>query len=153
MSTKLAYRRADQERWSMATSKVIAIGKLASVSLLQDIVERLRKLGHDVTFHEDAAAFHRAPASVTDADAMVAAPSFTCSREIMNAASKLRGIISPVIGIEGVDIGAATELGILVANGQVRENVAGMAEATVLLVLASLYDLHGSEAVLRQNRP
>jgi phosphoglycerate dehydrogenase-like enzyme len=58
-------------------------------------------------------------------------------------------VISPFTGTEGFDEAAATELGILVVNGQTPENSESMAEATILLMLASLYDLHGSEAVLR----
>jgi phosphoglycerate dehydrogenase-like enzyme len=40
-----------------------------------------------------------------------------------------------------------------VANGQIRENTESVAEATILLMLAALYDLHGTEAVLRNNHP
>jgi D-3-phosphoglycerate dehydrogenase len=43
-------------------------------------------------------------------------------------------------------------LSILVVNGQTNENVESMAEATIMLILASLYDLHGSEAVMRESR-
>ena len=37
------------------------------------------------------------------------------------------------------------------ANGQTRENSESLAEATILMVLAALYDLHGSEAILRRS--
>ena len=64
----------------------------------------------------------------------------------MASANRLRGVVSPVTGTEGFDIGAATELGIIVANGQTRENTESIAESTILLVLAALYDLHGTES-------
>jgi phosphoglycerate dehydrogenase-like enzyme len=134
-------------------SDIIAVGKLASATLLQDITERLRRTGHRVTFFEDSKAFHCANASLVDADVTVVAPSFNCSRALLASARRLRGIVSPITGIEGIDVAAATELGIVVANGQTRENTESVAEATILLTLAALYDLHGTEAVLRNNLP
>ena len=136
----------------MTPPRIIAVGRRRSLYLFAPLVERLRGLGHDVVFHEDSAGFHDACDSLTDVDALVAASSFACSRKLMVTANRLRGIVSPTTGIEGVDLAAATEFGVLVANGQVRQNIEGMAEATILLVLAALYDLHGAEAVLRENR-
>ncbi len=137
----------------MTQSEIIAVGKLASATLLQDITERLRRIGHRVTFFEDSKAFHGANASLVDADVAVVAPSFNCSKALLTSARRLRGIVSPITGIEGIDIAAATELGIIVANGQTRKNTESVAEATILLMLAALYDLHGTEAVLRNNLP
>jgi phosphoglycerate dehydrogenase-like enzyme len=134
-------------------SRIVAIGRQRSLYLFEPIVRALRKLGHDVVFHKDSAAFAASGASLTGADALIAASSVACSRELMTTADRLRGIVSPTTGIEGFDLAAATELGILVANGQTSENVESIAEATILLVLAALYDLHGAEALLRENRP
>jgi phosphoglycerate dehydrogenase-like enzyme len=135
----------------MNQSRIIGVGRLNAVNLLQNILGRLRELGHEVTFYEDSAAFHRSVSSLIDVDAVIAAPSFVFSRALMTSADRLRGIVSPITGIEGFDIAAATDLGIIVANGQTSENTESMAEATILLVLAAMYDLHGTEAVLRQN--
>lgn len=137
----------------MTQSRIVAIGRTRSRPLFVPIVEMLHEPGDDVVFYEDSAAFHAANASLAGVDALVAASSFDCSRALMASADRLRGIVSPTTGIEGFDLEAATELGILVANGQTRKNVESMAEATILLMLAALYDLHRSEAVLRQNRP
>ncbi len=131
---------------------IIAVGRQRSLYLFAPIVEKLRGLGHDVVLHEDSVAFHADASGLTSADILLAASSFLCPRTLMESADRLRGIVSPTTGIEGVDITAATELGILVANGQIRENIESMAEATILLMLAALYDLHGTEAVLRENR-
>jgi phosphoglycerate dehydrogenase-like enzyme len=133
--------------------RIVAVGRARSIRLFTDIVEKLRGLGHDVVFHPDSSAFDDAGANLADVDVLVAASSFACSRKLMATANRLRGIVSPTTGVEGFDIAAATKLGILVANGQIRENVEGMAEATLLLLLASLYDLRGSEALLRENGP
>jgi len=133
--------------------RIIAVGRQRSLHLFVPVVEILRELGHDVVFYEDSAAFDAVGSGLGDADALIAASSFACSRALMDSADRLRGIVSPTTGVEGFDLAAATQLGILVANGQTRENVESMAEATILLMLAALYDLHGAEAVLRENRP
>jgi len=44
--------------------------------------------------------------------------------------------LSAVTGVDGVDIAAATERTVVIANAQTEENIIGMAEATVLLMLA-----------------
>lgn len=66
---------------------------------------------------------------------------------------RLRALLSAVTGIEGFDIEAATARGIAVSNGQTELNYIGMAEATILMILACLYDLAFTQAVLRENRP
>src|ERR1700736_6328790 len=78
---------------------------------------------------------------------------FPVSRELMASMPRLRALMSPVTGTDGIDEAGATELGIIVGNGQIPENYESMAEATVMLILACLYDLHGSEAVLRNDLP
>jgi phosphoglycerate dehydrogenase-like enzyme len=60
---------------------------------------------------------------------------------VLDAAPNLRGLVSPFTGIEGFDVAAATERGVLIANGQSDENVNSVAEATVMLTLAAAYDL------------
>lgn len=138
---------------SRPSPHIVAVGRRRSLGLFVPIVERLRALGHDVVFHEDSAAFAAADTGLAGVDALIAASNFACPRALLASADRLRGIVSPTTGIEGFDLAAATEFGILVANGQTAENVDSMAEATILLMLAALYDLHGSEAVLRENRP
>jgi D-3-phosphoglycerate dehydrogenase len=134
-------------------SNIVVAGRLGAPIILQTIVEGLRNLGHGVAYHEDAAAFQRAGASLAETDIVIAAPGFPCTKALMASAPSLRGVISPITGFDNIDSEAATELGIIVANGQVPENTESMAEATILLMLAALYDMHGTEAVLRHNLP
>lgn len=68
-----------------------------------------------------------------------------------DAAPNLIAVISPTLGYEWIDVDAATERGIAIANGLVPENYESMAEAGIMLMLASLYDLHAREAALRSN--
>lgn len=91
--------------------------------------------------------------SLEGADVLVAASSVRVTRELLASAPRLRAVVCPMIGVEGFDLPAASELGILVANGQVPENWQSMAEATVMLILTLLYDLRGSERCMRENLP
>ena len=72
-------------------------------------------------------------------------------REIYDHAPRLRGMVFPTIGTECVDFDATRELGIIVAHGPTPENFNSMGESTVLLMLALMYDLHGTEELLRVN--
>jgi D-3-phosphoglycerate dehydrogenase len=69
------------------------------------------------------------------------------------AAPRLRAVVNPTIGVETVDLAAASELGILVGNGATPENYLGMAEAAVMFMLNLFYNLRTSEQHLRENRP
>jgi phosphoglycerate dehydrogenase-like enzyme len=132
-------------------SQIVVAGRLGSAAILQAIVERLGALGHGVAYYDDSVAFQRAGASLAETDIVIAAPGFTCTKALMASAPRLRGVISPITGIDNIDADAASKLGIIVANGHIPENTESMAEATILLMLAALYDLHGTEAVLRHN--
>jgi phosphoglycerate dehydrogenase-like enzyme len=131
-------------------ARIITVSRHPQVQWMFDEIESLlATAGHEVVPYRTEAAFRADPSALTEADVLLAAGSLPCSRALMEGAPRLRAIICPYTGTEGFDERAATDLGILIANGQTTENSDGMAEATILLILASLYDLHGSEAVLR----
>lgn len=69
-------------------------------------------------------------------------------REVLERSTRLRGIVSPIIGVEHIDVGAATELGLVVAHGAMPENFDGMAEAGVMLIAALIKELPQKQAVL-----
>src|SRR3546814_2442123 len=91
------------------------------------------------------------PDFMAEADVLVAYGRFPCTGEMMSRAPKLRAVVSPWVGTEGFDVTAATELGIAVVNGQARELIQGMAEATVMLMLATSLDLNNAQRILREN--
>jgi lactate dehydrogenase-like 2-hydroxyacid dehydrogenase len=132
----------------MAGAKIVAVGRTSSATL-EAIAAGLAELGHALQHHTGLAC----TPELTSADIIISRPGFAVSRSIIASAHMLRGIVSPITGIDGIDVTAATEAGVIVANGQVIENTESMAEATILLLLAAIYDLHGTEAVLRQNHP
>ncbi len=75
------------------------------------------------------------------------------TREIMQFAPRLRGIVNPTIGLDTVDLQAAAELGIIVGHGATPENFNGIAEATVLLMLMLMYNPDATREVMHGKRP
>jgi phosphoglycerate dehydrogenase-like enzyme len=133
----------------MKPFRIVTVSRPVLRPLFDRMEAGLAAAGHIVVPYRTPAAFLAEPAALATADVLLAAGDVACTRPRMAAAPRLRAVISPFTGTEGFDEAAATELGILVVNGQTPENSESMAEATILLMLASLYDLHGSEAVLR----
>jgi D-3-phosphoglycerate dehydrogenase len=68
------------------------------------------------------------------------------TRELLAASPRVRVVTSPIIGVEYIDVAAATDLGIVVAHGSIAENFEGMAEAGVMLVAALRKALSGKVA-------
>lgn len=116
------------------------------------VEEELRRRGHAVIRYEDGAAFLAEPDALARADLLYCS-GFPCTRTVMERGLNLRAVVTPWIGIESIDVAAATALGIAVANGQVQENYLSMAEATIMLVLACLHNFPERMAALRQNVP
>jgi D-3-phosphoglycerate dehydrogenase len=84
------------------------------------------------------------------ADVAVFTVRHSCSRTLLEAAPRLRGVCYPTIGVETLDLAAATELGVIVGHGATRGNVVGMAESTLMLILMLLYDVRTNIALLAQ---
>ncbi len=74
---------------------------------------------------------------------------------LLDACPRLRGIVAPSIGVDFIDLDAASRRGILVTNGATMECVVSTAEATVMLMLMLLYRPDWSQEVLegRRERP
>jgi D-3-phosphoglycerate dehydrogenase len=86
------------------------------------------------------------------ADIVMAWPGqgFVIDRQLLEMGRRLRAVNSLVIGTEIIDVDACTELGIVVGNGAVPENFNGVAEATVMLMLALSLDLKAKERSFRE---
>jgi phosphoglycerate dehydrogenase-like enzyme len=131
-------------------SKILLVGSPYLDERYRRVAEALGQETCDIHRCTAADAF---VADAARADVILVDRHLFCSREIMGKSDRLRAVISPISGIEQIDLAAATELGIVVGRGQTPENSQGMAECTVLLILASIYDLHGLEDVLRTGVP
>ena len=115
------------------------------------IAARAEAAGFVVRRYKDNAAFHAADHAHTDI--MLCMGHTTCDAALLDRMPRLRGLLSAVTGIEGFDVTAASSRGILIGNGQTELNYTGMAEATILLILAALYDFNFTQTVLRDNQP
>ena len=110
----------------------------------------LGQAGHRVVRYADRAAFGAAVDPLAEIDLLLCVAVFPITRAMLERARRLRAIVSAVTGIDGIDMPAATECGVVVGNAQTDENIVGMAEATVLMMLAALYDLDGAQDRVRQ---
>lgn len=91
----------------------------------------------------------------TDIWVAFAAP---CDGRDMDLAPRLAAIVIPSLGYESIDVRAATERGIAVANGNVAENFESVAEAAFMFMLMTLYRVQEAQArlqtgVLRSGAP
>jgi phosphoglycerate dehydrogenase-like enzyme len=112
-----------------------------------------RGRGAGVIRHASEASFLAAPGALATADILYCMGTLPVSRAMLECAPKLRAVVTPFIGTDAFDEGAATALAIVIANGQVPENYLSMAEVTVMLMLAALYNLRDKEDAFRRNLP
>src|SRR3954470_15881046 len=112
--------------------------------MFDEISVDLRKAGHRITRYAHREAFAATPDPLAAIDILLCVAVFPLTRAILAAAPQLRAIVSAVTGVDGVDVAAATEQTVVVGNAQTEENIIGMAEATVWMMLAALYALAGA---------
>ena len=137
-------------------ARIFICGDTGQTALLEQTAASLSAEGH-VVIRGDAdtpGQIRRySQAEITDlivpSDVAIFTTRHECSRAMLEACTSLRGICYPVTGVETLDLRAATELGIIVGHGAVPENVIGMAEATLMLILMLLYQVEPNIARLR----
>ena len=132
--------------------RVNILAPAASLAMFGCLLEAMREKGHETRLYESAEALAADKEGNAEADALASVPQLALPQCIYEA-PRLRVIASALTGIENVDLARATASGIAVANGQVAESVVSMAEATFLMILAALYDINRTQAVLRDNLP
>ena len=85
-----------------------------------------------------------------DADVILASHLETISAAVLEAAPRLRLVIVPFIGVDKIDLAAASRVGVLVANSPTPENFIAVAEATIGLMLMLQKRIKHNEAKLRR---
>ena len=90
-----------------------------------------------------------APLRDAGLDVVLASHLELMSRPVLAASERLQLVIVPFIGVDKINVAAATELGVLVANSPTPENFVAVAEATVGLLLMLLKRVKHNEAKLR----
>jgi phosphoglycerate dehydrogenase-like enzyme len=123
----------------------------------EEVVRRLEAAGHEVLrlpAPEDGMSGWTDDLIQTyfaDADGFLGVfPRRIVTREVLEAAPKLRVGVSPIIGTESIDVDAATELGIAIGYGAAPENLLGVAEAVVMLSTALLKALPSKWQTVRE---
>jgi phosphoglycerate dehydrogenase-like enzyme len=86
---------------------------------------------------------------IGDSDIAYPAGRDVMSAEILDSCTNLQAVVKSSIGIETVDLDAATDLGILCCNSPTPENYMGVAEATLGLMVALFKRLKLNEAYMR----
>jgi D-3-phosphoglycerate dehydrogenase len=119
-------------------------------------LEPLRAAGLEVVVGRPVDMKDRKPWSDADlieavraADIVLASAYETISRAVMTPAERLQLVIVPFIGVDKIDVAAASDLGVLVANSPTPENFVGVAEATVMLLLMLQKRIKHNEGKLR----
>ena len=132
---------------------ITVVGWHTHNKMFDEIGADLQKAGHRIVRHADRAAFAAACDPLAAADLMLCGAVFSVTRAMMTAAPRLRAIVSAITGTDGIDLRAATDCAVVVANAQTEENITGMAEAAVLLILGALYDFNGTQELIRKGLP
>jgi D-3-phosphoglycerate dehydrogenase / 2-oxoglutarate reductase len=74
------------------------------------------------------------------------------TRELMEVSSNLRIVAKASIGVDDIDVEAATELGILVTHGPTEANWGGVAEGTIAMILAVLKKTREKDEYIKQGK-
>jgi D-3-phosphoglycerate dehydrogenase / 2-oxoglutarate reductase len=119
-------------------------------------LDPLSRAGHEVIIGrpldmKDRRAYSEADLieQVRAADVLLASHLERVTPAVMEHAEHLGLVIVPFIGVDKIDVPAATRLGVLVANSPTKENFIAVAEATVGLILMLLKRIKRGEARLR----
>ncbi|MGE0802703.1 MAG: NAD(P)-dependent oxidoreductase [Lautropia sp.] len=118
----------------------------------EPVIARLRAEGSDVRLASPAS-LASDPAPLWDAQLVVTGSAYQLDAATLRRATRLLAVAYGAIGTDGIDLQAATEAGIAVAHAPTHPNYTSMAEATVLLMLALLYDLERARDLMHRGGP
>jgi D-3-phosphoglycerate dehydrogenase len=124
------------------------------------IKQKFADAGFELTFGKDAWQQPRTnfeaevAAAARDAVAMMGTSirATPITRNIMQASQRLRVIAKYTVGVDDVDVEAATELGIMVCHAPTESNCFGVAETTMAMMLCLLKKLRERDADVRAGR-
>jgi D-3-phosphoglycerate dehydrogenase / 2-oxoglutarate reductase len=89
-------------------------------------------------------------AAVPDADALLVRSATTVDADVLNAGTKLKIVARAGVGLDNVDVDAATARGILVVNAPT-SNIHSAAEHAIALLLAAARQIPAADASLREH--
>lgn len=123
---------------------------LVSDPIADDGVELLRQQGAQVDIRTGLSP-EELKAIVGDYDALIVRSETKVTREIIAAASRLQVIGRAGVGVDNIDIDAATEKGIVVVNAPTG-NITSAAEHAIALMLALARHIPEADATLRSGK-
>ena len=126
-------------------SRVVVAEKMDESGL-----DRLRQAGHEVVVLAGATR-EKLLAEIREADALLVRSATKVDRELMEAAPKLSVVGRAGVGVDNVDVDAATKRGIVVANAP-QSNVITAAEHTMALLLALARNVPQAHASLTSGK-
>ena len=74
------------------------------------------------------------------------------TRRVLESCQRLRIVAKYTVGVDDVDVDAATELGIMVCHAPTEANCYGVAETTMTFILAMLKKVQERDAAVREGR-
>ncbi|HEX5142470.1 MAG TPA: phosphoglycerate dehydrogenase [Mycobacterium sp.] len=89
-------------------------------------------------------------AAVPDADALLVRSATTVDAEVLAAAPKLKIVARAGVGLDNVDVAAATARGVLVVNAPT-SNIHSAAEHAIALMLSAARQIPAADATLREH--
>src|ERR1700752_2117791 len=127
-------------------------GTMARILVTEEIaeggLERLRAAGHDVDVQLD---LDRLLTSVVGANALIIRSATQVTAEVVDAATDLIVVGRAGIGLDNVDVAAATKRGVMVVNAP-QSNIISAAEHTMALLLAQARNVPQAHAALKAGR-
>jgi D-3-phosphoglycerate dehydrogenase / 2-oxoglutarate reductase len=129
----------------MAMSRILVTEKIADSGL-----DRLRAAGHEVDVQEGAPA-DQMPSLIKGASALIIRSATQVTAEVLGAADELVVVGRAGIGLDNVDVAAATARGVMVVNAP-QSNTLSAAEHTMALLLAQARNVPQAHAALVDGR-
>jgi D-3-phosphoglycerate dehydrogenase len=112
----------------------------------------IEALGPDFEIrHCDGADRPQLLAAITDVDAILVRSATKVDAEALSAAKKLKVVARAGVGLDNVDVEAATQAGVMVVNAPT-SNIVSAAELAVALLLASARHISPAHDALRQGQ-
>jgi D-3-phosphoglycerate dehydrogenase len=126
-------------------ARILVTEKIAEAGL-----ERLREAGHEVVVATPGSA-DELPGLVADVHALIIRSATQVTAEVLAAADELVVVGRAGIGLDNVDVAAATERGVMVVNAP-QSNVLTTAEHTMAMLLAQARNIPQAHAALVAGR-
>jgi D-3-phosphoglycerate dehydrogenase len=126
----------------------------------ENVIASLRNAGLDIAYGEKA---WQSPRSDHEADFIAVARDAAAlqgtsirhtpvSRRVMESSQRLRIVAKYTVGVDDIDVEAATELGIMVCHAPTEANCFGVAEQTMAFILAVLKKVRERDADVRAGK-